>query len=247
MYILDSEKTKQIYEILRKKYPAPAYAYLENVRNQTGYSSRDGIRTADAMVMSLWPSRGLTLTGFEIKASRTDWLKEYSMPWKAEAIQKYCDYWYLITFDDKIVQPGELPETWGHIILNNKKLIYVKEAPLLKPEAMSRNILGSILRNVTENFFTKEQLNKRIESAESIAKSNIDYNLKNLEKNVEDFENASGVKIKDEWRIGQIGEVVKMVIESRHLDVKNQLIRFRDYTQNILNDIDKALIEESIK
>jgi hypothetical protein len=33
-------------------------------------------RHADVVVMGLWPSRGLKLMGFEIKAGRGDWLGE---------------------------------------------------------------------------------------------------------------------------------------------------------------------------
>ena len=52
-----------VFEALKTRYNSPEYCLLPQVRNSTGYSSK--VRTADAIAMSLWPSRGLTLTGFE--------------------------------------------------------------------------------------------------------------------------------------------------------------------------------------
>ena len=52
-----------VFEALKTRYNSPEYCLLPQVRNSTGYSSK--VRTADAIAMSLWPSRGLTLTGFK--------------------------------------------------------------------------------------------------------------------------------------------------------------------------------------
>ena len=60
-----ADVTVDLERRLRTRYQAPAYAYLPQVGDSTGYSVH---RHADAIVMSLWPSRGLHLMGFEIKA-----------------------------------------------------------------------------------------------------------------------------------------------------------------------------------
>lgn len=65
-----------IEKLLRNRYSPPEYAFLPQVRNQTGYSRQ--IRTADALVMSLYPSRGLYLSGFEIKINKSDLKNEIS-------------------------------------------------------------------------------------------------------------------------------------------------------------------------
>lgn len=80
--------SESVFELLRRRYPAPAWAFLEEVRNQTGYART--IRTADALAMSLYPSRGLHLHGFEVKVSRADWFRELNDPKKAEEIAAYC-------------------------------------------------------------------------------------------------------------------------------------------------------------
>lgn len=67
-------KTKQttlseyeLFRALRHHYPAREYALLPQVGNGTGSRCN---RHADALALSLWPSRGLHLNGFEIKSHR---------------------------------------------------------------------------------------------------------------------------------------------------------------------------------
>ena len=58
---------------LEAKYPPPAWLTLWEVRDATGYGAS---RSADAIAFGVWPSRGLSIVGFEIKSSRSDWLRE---------------------------------------------------------------------------------------------------------------------------------------------------------------------------
>ena len=85
---------------LQGTFSAPAYITLEEVRDATGF---DGHRTADAMAISLYRSRGKSLWGFEFKVSRNDWLKELKQPEKAESIMRYCNYWGLVVPNKNIV------------------------------------------------------------------------------------------------------------------------------------------------
>jgi hypothetical protein len=59
--------------LLAARYCAPAWAIFYEVANATG---ANGSRYADAVAMSLYPSRGLELHGFEVKKSRWDWVRE---------------------------------------------------------------------------------------------------------------------------------------------------------------------------
>src|SRR5574342_435271 len=94
---------------LRKRFPAAEYAFLEQVANSTG----SGVRGwADAIAMGLWPSRGISLWGFEVKVSRSDWKRELAKPKKSSEIQGYCDHSLVVTTPD-IVEPSELPKNWG--------------------------------------------------------------------------------------------------------------------------------------
>lgn len=234
--------TPQLFELLSKKYPAPAFAFLGNVRNTTGFV-RD-IRTADALSLGLWPSRGMYLTGFELKVSRSDWLHEFKQPAKADEICKYCDFWYLVVSDTALVQDGELPKTWGLMAVEKGKLKIIKEAPFNKPMAMDRPFLAGFLRNVQENYFPKKDLMKFREIAVKEAEQSLKYkvdsvqsDLKELQEALDKFENSSGVKI-EKWSFGNIGEAVKMVLSGKNLRVTEDLKRVRKLIDDALNGTD---------
>src|ERR1019366_7824171 len=91
-----------VLSALAKRYPPPGYAFLQHVRNRTGYGG--GVRTADALAMSLWASQGMYLHGFEVKVSRSDWVREIKSPEKADEIAKFCDRWWVAVSDDSVVR-----------------------------------------------------------------------------------------------------------------------------------------------
>ena len=66
-------KASDIRAAMSKRWAAPEWAIMWEVAEGTG--ARGG-RYADAVMMSLWPSRGLELHGVEIKISRADWKRE---------------------------------------------------------------------------------------------------------------------------------------------------------------------------
>lgn len=138
----------QVASALRKgPFRDPAHAWLEQVRSGTGYGSRE--RYADALAVSLWPSRGIWFAGIEIKVDRGDWLREVDAPEKAAEIMKWCDFWY-VAAPAGIVELGEVPETWGLYVVEKGKAKLVKEAPRLSPELPTRTFVASVLRNAAQ-------------------------------------------------------------------------------------------------
>lgn len=85
------------------------WAFMPQVRNAAGF---DATRTFDALALHLWPSRGLVLHGYEIKVSRSDWLREIKDPAKAEAACQLVEYFWIVA-PKGVVRNGELPPTWG--------------------------------------------------------------------------------------------------------------------------------------
>ena len=81
----------KLREAMSKRWAPPEYAVMWEVGRATGAVTNQ--RYADAVIMGLWPSRGLELHGVEIKVSRSDWRREAADPMKAEAIAAYCDRW----------------------------------------------------------------------------------------------------------------------------------------------------------
>jgi len=147
---------------LRDHFTPGEYVVLPQVRNGAGFSAN---RTADALVMSVWPSRGLHLHGIEIKVSRADWWKEKQNPKKADDIAKYCDYWWLAVGDENIVKDGELPPTWGLLIPGKEApKMRVKIAPTkLEAQPVSRSFLAAILKKALEVVVPLQHVDAEIE------------------------------------------------------------------------------------
>lgn len=109
-------RTEQdMLDLLRARYTqkfgnGPRYVFMPHVRSNAGF---DAPRTLDAVVMDLWPSKGLHLHGFEIKCSRSDWLRELKAPEKAQVFHDRLDRFWLVVADRSIVRDGELPTGWG--------------------------------------------------------------------------------------------------------------------------------------
>ncbi len=137
----------QVTERLRTKY-SNGYAFFDHVRNSTGHART--VRTADALALGLWPSRGLELHGFEIKSHRSDLLRELKNPAKADEIARYCDYWWIVTGSPKVAKPGELPKPWGLMIPHGSGLKIAKPAELLEPQPLSRGLVAAIVRRLRE-------------------------------------------------------------------------------------------------
>lgn len=192
---------------LRMHYAAPEYAILEEVRNATGrLKKRQGKqpRYCDMLAMSLWPSLGLEIMGFEIKVTRADWLNEIKDSKKAVAVGQFCDRWYLVVPDAKIVKEGELPAGWGMIVADGFSVREVVAAPKRDALPITREFLASLMRNATtanpDHTEVALQIKMGIEANRPVsARRNRDsvagLEVKRLKQVIADYELANGVKI----------------------------------------------------
>jgi len=189
---------------LRRKYAAPEWALLEEVRNATGLVKEE--RYADAVAMNLYPSRGLDVLGFEIKVSRSDWLSELKQPHKSAAIQKYCDRWWIVVGSKDIIDTSELPSTWGLMVVGNGRLLISKDAPKLKPEHLDRAFVASLLRRSYEALaktkVDSEQWNKGHTQGVSDERARLlnhkyleEDGARRLKESVASFEKIAGIRI----------------------------------------------------
>jgi hypothetical protein len=158
--------TANLEAALLKAYPLPEYATFFEVGDATGGRHS---RWADAVSMAIWPSRGLAITGFELKASRGDWLREKKKPEKSCAIQKYCNRWVLLTAPN-VILPGELPETWGHVELVGNKLMWRVQPPKLEPVPLDPPFVASLLRRCGQ--VSEGLIAARIEAVTAEARAN---------------------------------------------------------------------------
>jgi hypothetical protein len=235
-----------VYERLRHVFPGPAYVRLPQVRNGTGYA-RARTRTADAMIASVWPSRGLWLAGVEIKVSRSDWKKELARAEKSCEIQRYCKRWY-VAAPVGVVPMEELPDTWGLIEMRENTAAIAKAAPDLEAVPPDILLICSILRSAAEcsvpASVVKEQVSQGIETARATWHRQASYERNELKLAVAEFEKASGLKIDDRYYINRdLGKAVKFVRETGVMSAIDTARRLRDEAERIVKQFDEVLNE----
>ena len=220
-------EASEIYKQIAFKYCSPSYALLCELRDGTGYATAG--RSADAVAMGTWPSRGLQIIGFEIKSFRHDWLSELRNPAKADAIGAYCDLWFLVATED-VAKLEEIPATWGWYTPTTKGLKCLKQPEQMKPCDIDRLFLASLLRNLTKNYIPKVHVDQRIDDKvkEHLEREKVEreYQIRDMKQRceaVDAFEKASGLKIEDGWRYGgtEIGATLKAILDHdlpRHIE-----------------------------
>lgn len=143
-----------VYGALKRRYPAPQYAVLPGVHDATGW--KGGKQQLDAVVMSLWPSRGLTLYAVEIKVHRSDWLRELKQPEKQERLFQFFDGFLVAVGDANIVKSDELPRGWGLLVPHGKSMRVEVEPKHHKNKPITREFLAAILRRAAEVMVSPE-------------------------------------------------------------------------------------------
>jgi len=149
---------------MAKRWVAPEYAVLWEVGEGTGAKSG---RYADAVIMSLWPSRGLELHGVEIKVSRSDWRREAADPKKAEAVARYCDRWWVHTSPGVVADVSEVPPAWGLREYDGKAWRTIREAEKTAAEAVTRPFLAALMRR--SDGFVRDQMRDAVEAGRRAA------------------------------------------------------------------------------
>lgn len=135
--------TADLRAALRAAHADDEYVVLFEVPDRTG---RNPAARADALVMSLWPSRGCEVTGFELKASRGDWLAELKAPAKADHVMRYCERWCVLAAP-QVVREAELPSGWGLWELGGDGTLRRRVQPAPREcEPPSRGFLAALLR-----------------------------------------------------------------------------------------------------
>jgi len=208
-----------LLNLLAKMFPSPAYTLVTEVANATGAGKS---RSADAIAVGCWPSRGLTITGFELKAGRGDWIKELRTPEKSMAIQKYCDHWYLVTATEGVADISEIPAAWGWLAAKNGRLKTMKAPPILTPSPIDRGFLASLLRTGNKKGGLQDVIDTARREAEEAAyqrgadsarrhAENYQKQLNALISDVKRFEDATGLRV-ETFDLPRIGEAVKIML-----------------------------------
>lgn len=235
------------WQTLRYKFPPEEYVLIQEVSDASGFSRS---RSLDYMLINLWESRGLAVTGIEQKSFRNDWQKELKNPAKQENHYKYCDYFYLLTDKENVAKIEEIPINWGWMHINEKGMLKtLKAAPKLTPMPIGRSLLCAMLRraaskqNYTHNDNIESQIQLRAESLQKqmigeLEQLRIDY--KNISDDVAEFEKASGVRVGGKWNFegsAKIGEAVRVIISGEASQYSERLKRMLAQIENMAKDM----------
>lgn len=241
--------THQIRVLLKNRFCAPEWIFMEEVAPRTG----GGTTYADGVAFNLWNNRGHAIYGFEIKVTRSDWLKELKQPHKAESVFDYCDKWFLVA-PSSILKEGELPLNWGFIEAKETGLCTKVQAPKLEPKPINKAFFASLMRRGQESM----SMDIDIKVRQSIETDRVNYFQRiqdevanrtkyhdDLLKNVKKLEEETGISI-NSFRCPI--ELVKMAQKLQKLkeyeDDKKQfskLINLADQLNDASNIIKEAL------
>jgi hypothetical protein len=232
-----------VYAQLRHIWPSPAYVKIPQVRNGTGFS-RHRTRTADAIVLSAWPSRGLWMAGIEIKVSVADWKKELAHPEKANEIQQYCHHWY-VAAPRGLIDQALVPDLWGLVEVTGNTAEIVKSAPHLDPKPIDLPLLCSILRSVESVTVPRDLVQSEIAAAVDKAltadQSRRQYEHESLTKSVKAFEEAAGISIACSWDAGHVGAAVAFVRKARVTAIESGIERLARQCEQAGSEFRQAL------
>lgn len=134
-----------LFNALTVRYDAPWVLKREVTLNT---------RRIDVVAFGMPGSTGCRIIAFELKVSRSDWLRELANFRKSEAWMAEADAFILVTTPG-IVQPGELPARWGHLEFTGKQLRTKAHAEYRDHRGeMSRELAMRIIRSA--HLETKE-------------------------------------------------------------------------------------------
>lgn len=198
-------RSDDLMAALRLRYAAPQWALVEQVRSAPGFSA---LRTADAVAVGLWESTGCVWEGFELKVSRSDWLREARQAAKAEPfLDKLHRFWLVVP--PGVAQLGEVPTSWGMLELFGNRLRIKKAAPQLLHGAQWQpglKFVSAVMRRVWEGAPAEAAVQAREEAAQakgvaegSARQRPLEGRLRALEANLKAFEDLTGIRI-DEYQ-----------------------------------------------
>jgi hypothetical protein len=121
---------EDLVKLIRQRYPLDrpngfqTHVVLEQVPDATGIHQGHWI---DVAVFDLWPSKGLLRSAFEIKVSRSDFIRELQHPYKYKwVLESFHEFWFVAPKD--VIQLSELPVNVGWMCPRGNKLVIKRHA-----------------------------------------------------------------------------------------------------------------------
>jgi len=236
--------TKEVRDRLAEKYSGWQWVFLNELRSSNGFAF--SVRSADAIAINLYPSHGCEMHGFEIKVSRSDFLKELKDPDKSDIFKQYCDRWFLVVGDSSIVKPGELPAGWGLIVPRGDSLMIKIGANKLEPEPMGRLFYTAIMKRLVDDTPQVAEVRKEAhQKGVMVGKEHAGFEIYALKQRLQDaesslkiFKELTGESL-DSWNpeatIKEIQSILK--IKQQEKKYMDEIKRRISATENMLKTL----------
>lgn len=149
------EKTELVYRSIRKRHLGFGWVFLTEVRTQTGGWNENYI---DALAFALWHSLKYERVAYEVKISRSGWLKELKKPTKCKVAMDYSHrFWFALPIG--IVEDRDLTlitDGCGVLEVHNDGEIKIrKRAERREASDMPITFIASLLRNAKGRDYWK--------------------------------------------------------------------------------------------
>lgn len=241
----------EICAVLRERFKQPEWSLFFEVGSGTGANCR---RRVDALAMNMYPSRGLSLLGFEIKVSRSDLKRELDRPDKAEAVGSYCDEWWLAVPAGLITQDDPIPVPWGIMECKSGNLKVTKKAEHLNAKPVTREFMAAVLRSAgkvdeaTIREARQQAANEAWKDHENSVKRQVELataQFRELQAKVDAFQAATGQRLSSYTKAEKLAERIKMAEDIESLLGRwSTLNRVRQLMQTFIKDTDEVIKEE---
>ena len=174
-------KTDQVMHALSLSHDPKEWGFFEELRIGTGYG-KDKEQRLDAWAIHYFPSKQNVTRSYELKSSRTDFLKELATPIKRRASLRLSNEMYFVT-PKGLCKIEEIPVECGLIEVDDTgKMAVVIPAPFRNIMPPTMSFIASICRRYDKE---RAQLigleladrRKKLEEAESAMKV-IDQHIK---------------------------------------------------------------------
>lgn len=162
--LTDSEKSSRMEKLLEEYYTCrEGHEVVFELRAGTGYGRGRGYESRvetrfDALVVGSWNSTE-GIKGFELKASRSDFLLELKDPNKRKPLEAISSECWFLTWSGVVKSPTEIPEGWGWMEVRADTDVVVKVAAKQKAQpSIPYTLFASLARraDVVESKETKD-------------------------------------------------------------------------------------------
>lgn len=147
-----SEKMKapDIVQAIRDRFAdRQRYAVLTELARSTGFAYR--ATWIDVAVLNLWPSDGLLRCAYEVKVSRSDFIREIENPKKNEWARECFHEFSFVTAPGVVKSEDEIPEGAGWYVVGKGGMRRKKIAQRRSSPKLDDNLLAAIARSISKD------------------------------------------------------------------------------------------------